>query len=67
MITRRNPGAARRSPRPGAGHDRGRVAVGQDHAVHLLTEGAHGLRAAIVELGRLANDDGPRAQDEDAL
>jgi hypothetical protein len=27
----------------------------------------HGLRAAVVELGRLADDDGPGAQDEDAL
>jgi hypothetical protein len=30
-------------------------------------EGPHGLRAAVVELGRLADDDGPGTQDEDAL
>jgi hypothetical protein len=27
----------------------------------------HRLRAAVVELGRLADDDGPGAQDEDSL
>jgi hypothetical protein len=35
------------------------VAVDQDHAVPLFAEGAHGLRGAVVELGRLADDDGP--------
>lgn len=33
----------------------------------LLAEGALGLRAAVVELGRLADDDAPGAQDANAL
>jgi hypothetical protein len=45
----------------------GRVVVDQDHSVPLLAQRADGLRAAVVELGRLADDDGPGTQDEDAL
>ena len=49
------------------GWRRGGVSIDQDHAISLFAEGAHGLRAAVVELGRLADDDGPGAEDEDAL
>jgi hypothetical protein len=45
----------------------GRIAVDQDHAVPRFAERTYALRAAVVELGRLADDDGPGAQDEDAL
>jgi len=46
------------------GHDGGRVGVGQDHFVAFGLERLAGLRAGVVELGRLANDDGPGADDE---
>ena len=47
------------------GHDRGRVGVEEDRAHALLAQGSAGLRAGIVELGGLADDDRARAQDED--
>ena len=46
------------------GHDRGRVGVEQDGPDALLAEGATGLGAGVVELGRLADDHRPRADDE---
>ena len=51
----------------GVGHDRGRVRVEQDGAHALLAQGPTGLGAGVVELGRLADDDRPRADDQDAL
>ena len=47
------------------GHDRGRVAVDQDRPDPLAAERAAGLRAGVVELGRLADDDRPRPEDQD--
>src|SRR6266705_1434201 len=49
------------------GHDRRRVGVDQDRYHPLLAQGFAGLRARIVELRRLADNDRPRAQDEDLL
>ena len=49
------------------GHDRGRVRVHQHHAVALVAQRLARLRARIVELARLADDDRPGADDEDAL
>ena len=49
----------------GVGHDRGRVGVEEDGAHALLAQGPAGLRAGVVELGGLADDDGAGAQDED--
>ena len=46
------------------GHDRGRVGVEQDGPDALLAQGAAGLGAGVVELGRLADDHGPGADDE---
>ena len=51
----------------GIGHDGGRVRVDQHHLVALLLEGFAGLRAGVVELGRLADDDGAGADHEDLL
>jgi len=51
----------------GVGHDGGRVGVDQDHPVPLLAQRPDGLRPRIVELGRLPDDDGPAAEDQDAL
>ena len=48
----------------GVGHDRGRVGVEQDGAHALLAQRAAGLGAGVVELGRLADDHGPGADDE---
>jgi hypothetical protein len=50
---------SRRPPR--VRHDRGRVAVDQRDAQALLAQHPAGLRARVVELGRLPDDDGPRA------
>ena len=50
----------------GVGHDRGRVRVEQDRAHALLAQGAAGLRAGVVELRRLADDDRPGADEQDA-
>ena len=47
------------------GHDRGRVAVDEDRPDALRPEGAASLRAGVVELRRLADDDRPRPQDQD--
>jgi hypothetical protein len=53
--------------RGGVGHDRGGVAVDQNDLVTLFTQGLAGLYAGVVELARLADDDGARADDEDAF
>ena len=47
------------------GHDRGRVRVDEDRPDALGAEGAAGLRPGVVELGRLADDDRPGAEDQD--
>jgi len=49
------------------GHDGGRVGVDQDHPVALLAQRLAGLGAGIVELAGLADDDRPRAEDQDAF
>ncbi len=49
------------------GHDRRRVGVHEHDLVALLLEDLAGLHAGVVELGRLADDDRPRAEDQDAL
>src|SRR3989304_2268522 len=49
----------------GVGHDRGRVRVQQDRADALAAQGPAGLRAGVVEIGRLPDDHGPGADDED--
>jgi hypothetical protein len=51
----------------GVRHDRGRVRVGQDHAVALLPEDLARLRPRVVELAGLPDDDGPGADEEDRL
>ena len=51
----------------GIGHDGGRVRVDQHDLVALLPEGLAGLRAGVVELGRLADDDRAGADHEDLL
>ena len=48
------------------GHDRGRVAVDQDRPDALGPERAAGLGPGVVELGGLADDDRPGAEDQDA-
>ena len=45
-------------------HDRRRVRVDEHHPVALLLEGADGLRPGIVELARLAYDDGAGADEK---
>ena len=50
----------------GVGHDRRRVAVDEDDPQALRAEHPAGLRAGVVELGGLADDDRPGADDEDA-
>ena len=47
------------------GHDRCRVRVDEDDAIALLLQRLAGLRARIVELARLADDDRAGADDED--
>ena len=47
------------------GHDGRRVGVNEDDAQALLLEHAARLRARIVELARLADDNGARSDDED--
>ena len=49
----------------GIGHDRGRVGIDQDDPVAFLAQRLAGLRAGIVELAGLPDDDGPRADDHD--
>ena len=51
----------------GVGHDRRRVGVDEDDLVALLLEDLARLHAGVVELGRLADDDRPRAEDEDLV
>src|SRR5208282_2738866 len=51
----------------GVGHDGGRVGVDEDDFIALLLEGLAGLRAGVVELGGLADDDGAGADYEDFL
>ena len=47
------------------GHDRRRVGVHQDHPVALLAQDSTRLRARVVELARLADDDRPAADQQD--
>ena len=47
------------------GHDRGRVRVDEDRPDALGAQRAAGLRAGVVELGRLADDDRARPEDQD--
>ena len=49
------------------GHDRRRIAVDENDLVAFLTQRLARLRARIIELARLADDDRTRADDEDAL
>ena len=51
----------------GVGHDRRRVAVDEHDLVALLEEDLAGLRAGVVELAGLPDDDGPGADDEDLV
>jgi len=51
--------------RLGVRHDGGRVAVDEHNFVALLAECFAGLGARIVKFARLADDDGPRANNED--
>jgi len=51
----------------GVGHDGGRVGVHQDNAVALFLEGFTGLRARIIELTRLPDDDRAGADDQDRM
>ena len=51
----------------GVRHDRGGIAIEQDHAVAQLLQGLARLCARIVELTGLANHDGTGADDEDGL
>ncbi len=49
------------------GHDGGRVGVDEHDAVAFLLERLAGLRAGIIKLARLADDDRAGADDEDAV
>ena len=49
------------------GHDRRRVGVDQHDLEPLGAQRLAGLSAGVVELARLADDDGPGADDEDAV
>ena len=49
------------------GHDRRRVGVDQDDPVALLAQRLAGLRAGVVELAGLADDDRAGADDQDVL
>src|ERR1700677_96292 len=51
--------------RLGIGHDGGRVRVGQHNLKALRLERLASLRAGVVELGRLTDDDRPGAEDKD--
>ena len=48
------------------GHDRRRVGVHQDDAIALFLQRLARLRAGIIELAGLADDDRPGADDQDA-
>ena len=49
------------------GHDGGRVAVDQNNLVAFFAQGFAGLHAGIIKLAGLSNNDGPRANDQDAF
>lgn len=49
------------------GHDRGRVAVDQHHAITLVAQRLARLRAGVVELAGLADDDRASADDQDGF
>jgi len=49
------------------GHDRGRIAVHEDDLVALLAQRLARLRARVVELARLADDDRAGADDQDGV
>ena len=49
----------------GISHDRRRVRIDEDDAIALLLQRLHGLRARIIELARLPDNDRTRAYDED--
>ncbi len=46
-------------------HDRGRIGIDEDDAIALFFQRLDRLRARIIELAGLADDDRPRADDED--
>ena len=49
------------------GHDRGGVGVDEDDAIALLAQRLDRLRARIIKLARLPDDDGACADDEDGV
>ena len=49
------------------GHDRRRVRVDEDDVEPLFAQRLRALRAGVVELAGLPDDDGARADEEDAL
>jgi hypothetical protein len=51
----------------GVGHDRRRIRVDEDDPVAFLLERLAGLRARVVELARLPDDDRAGADDQDRL
>src|SRR5262249_29306328 len=51
----------------GVGHDGGGVGIDEDDGVALFAEGFAGLRAAVVEFTRLADDNRAGADEEDFL
>ncbi len=57
----------RRVGEVGVGHDRGRIGVHEDDPHALGTQHPAGLRARVVELGRLSDDDRTGSDDEDAV
>ena len=48
-------------------HDRGRVRVDENHLVPFLAQRLGRLGAGVVELGRLPDDDGAGANDENTV
>ena len=55
-----------RSAIAGIGHDRGRVRVDQHDLVALFAQGLAGLRAGVVELAGLPDDDRAGADEQNA-
>ncbi len=49
------------------GHDGGRVGIHQHHFVAFIAQGFAGLRARVIELARLPNDDRPGADDQNLV
>ena len=49
------------------GHDGGRIRIDQDHFVAVLAQRLARLRAGIIELAGLPDDDRPRAHDQNAV